>query len=157
MTSIPDPADPQSWMHLRPYRNQNPGDLRTLPNGEQWVGQVGTDYGRGGPFAIFQDLTHGWRALAVCLLTYYRIHGLCTVEDICDRWAPPDDNNDTSAYTALVAQRCGVGPTTVIQVDDLAVLVDLSAAIALAEGGARIPWDAAVREAGCKLALGVTA
>lgn len=154
MTSTPNPAP--TWMHLRPFRDQNPGDLRILPHSEQWQGQAGIDWAPGGPFAIFSDLTMGWRALAECLLTYYRIHGLCTVEDICDRWAPPADHNDTSAYTALVAHQLGVEPTTVIQVDDLAVLVDLSAAIALAEGGARIPWDPAVREAGCKLALGVT-
>lgn len=153
-TLTPNPAP--TWTHLRPFRNKNPGDLRILPNGEQWEGQVGTDWALGGPFAQFFSLTMGWRALAECLLTYYRIHGLCTVEDICDRWAPPADHNDTSAYTATVAQRMAVEPTTVIQVDDLAVLVDLSAAIALAEGGARIPWDPAVREAGCKLALGVT-
>lgn len=140
----------------RPWRNNNPGDLRCLSGSQKWDGQVGVDNGPGGPFAIFTNRTMGWRALAVCLLTYFEQHCLDTVDAICDRWAPPSDGNDTSAYTALVAAKVGVTRFEMVDLRDEATLTGLCAAIALAEGGARLPWIEDERTAGIRLALGVT-
>ncbi len=141
-----------AYAQVRPWRNLNPGDLRLAPEW-QWDGQVGIDHAPGGPFAIFGTAIMGWRALARNLLTYFEIHGLVTVEEICDRYAPPADHNDTSTYTSIVAHIAGVSPTATLDLREAAQMDDVCRGIAVAEGGARLPWDASERAAGVKLAL----
>jgi hypothetical protein len=119
----------------------------------QWSGQVGIDHAEGGPFAIFGTAIMGWRALARNLLTYFEVHGLVTVEEICDRFAPPEDHNDTSTYTSIVAHIAAVSPTTTLELREAAQMDAVCRGIAVAEGGARLPWDASERAAGVKLAL----
>lgn len=143
-----------AWTRLRPYRNNNPGDLRILPAPQKWDGQTGTDLDPGGPFAIFVSQTMGWRALGVCLLTYYDKHGLNTVETICNRWAPLEDGNDTTAYAGQVSGYMEVDPTAVIDMHDADTLRTLATGIALCEGGASIQWDEDEKELGLALALG---
>ncbi len=119
-----------------------------------WDGQMGADRGPGGPFAIFVTRTMGWRALAVCLLTYYTAHGLNTVAGIINRYAPPADNNDTSSYVDLVCTKLAVRKNDVINPRDPIVMLALVTAISLAEGGARIPWPQDEKGVGVQLALG---
>lgn len=142
-----------SWANVRPWRNNSPGDLRPLPNGELWSGQTSVDHAPGGPFVIFTSRMMGWRALALNLLAYQDKHNLRTVAQWCNRWAPPADHNDTSAYTALVARSMGVNPDKPQDLHDLKTIVAACAGIALAEGGARIVWDASERLGGVRLAL----
>ena len=147
------PIAPAAWMNERPWRNANPGDLRTLPAGQMWDGQAGTDYGRGGPFAIFSNRTMGWRALAVCLLTYFQRYGLNTIDGIIDRYAPPLENN-TAAYKALVSKQLGIKLDEKTDLRRQPVLLAFVSAIALAEGSARIQWDEAEKNSGVIMALG---
>ncbi len=135
----------------RPWRNRNPGDLRTLPAGERWPGQSGVDASHGGPFAIFDTRTDGWRALATNLLAYQDVHHLHTVRGIVGRFAPALEN-DTNGYVGLVCAQIGHGPDQVISVHDEATMVVLVKAIALAEGGARLAWPSAEVVAGVRLA-----
>lgn len=149
------PVTAPDWSHLRPWRNNNPGDLRALPPGDVWKGQIGLDVAPGGPFAIFQSRVMGWRALSVCLLTYYVKHDLQTVDAIIDRYAPPQEN-DTAAYKDLVCSHLGVARGTRIDPTQPNVMKALVTAIALAEGGARISWLENEKSAGVCLALGIT-
>lgn len=129
-----------------------------MPEG-QWSGQVGIDHAPGGPFAIFGTAIMGWRALARNLLVYYEIHGLVTLEEICERWAPPKDNNDTEAYTKVVCKVSGFWPTVTLDLRNELEMDKVCAAIAQAEGGsnpdgsALLLWDASERLAGVRLAL----
>jgi len=96
-------------MVARGIANNNPGNLRksTVP----WRGKI-----RNGPdpdFETFDTPLNGIRALAKTLLTYQRAHGLKTVADIIERWAPRSEN-DTDAYVADVAQRMGVLPDQIL-------------------------------------------
>ena len=135
----------------RPWRNRNPGDLRTLSAGERWAGQSGVDASRGGPFAIFGARTDGWRALATNLLAYQDVHGLRTVRGMVGRFAPALEN-DTGGYISLVCGQIGRGPDQAMNAHDEATMLVLVKAIALAEGGARLAWPASEIVAGVRLA-----
>jgi hypothetical protein len=153
--NTPAAAPPPAWTLERPWRNNNPGDLRCLAAGQKWNGQTGIDNAPGGPFAIFDSRTMGWRALAVCLLTYFEKDGCYTVERIIDRYAPPGDNNNTPGYVALVCGQIGVQPNGPVNPHSPPTMLAMVGAIALAEGSARIQWPAAEKLAGIQLALGI--
>ena len=140
------------WANVRPWRNNNPLDLRCLNAPERWGGQVGIDDSPGGPFAVFADRAMGWRAGAVCLLAYQDLHGLRTVRGIIDRWAPPSDNNPTDAYVEFVAHRLGVQPDTTIDLHDGMTMLGLVTAISVEEGGAEIRWPQSEKVSGLQAA-----
>ena len=126
----------------RGERNCNPGNIRLNPN-IHWLGQIaGTD----SAFVTFDTPINGIRALARIILNYQREHGLDTVQEIIDRWAPPIEN-DSGAYAADVAQRMGVGQTDVIDVTDPAVLDAMVTAIIHHENGECIYDDATISTA----------
>lgn len=111
--------------------NHNPGNIRPLHDGI-WVGQTGVDsHG----FVVFDTIEHGMRALMRNLLSYYNNRGLKTVERIIERWAPPDDGNDTDAYIANVAKWLGVKPDDPLTMTDEVTLSNFAAAIAHQEQG----------------------
>lgn len=139
------------WTSLRPWRNSNPGDLRTLGQGQKWDGQIGIDNGPGGPFCKFALREKGWRALSLLLRNYQNLHGLTTMREICARFAPSVENN-TSAYETTVCAHMGVGPTEVVDMNSVTTNGSACVGIAIAEGGSRIPWpqdeiDQGVKEA----------
>ncbi len=126
----------------RPWRNNNPGDLRTLPAGERWAGQSGVDASPGGPFARFATRTDGWHALAQNLLAYQDVHQLHTVRGIIGRFAPALEN-DTGGYITQVCMQINRGADQAINVHDEATMLALCGAIARAEGGPRLAWPKA--------------
>lgn len=104
----PDPTQ------ARGYRNRNPGNIVYVP-ANKWQGQIGlgdawlpTSQRR---FAAFESHEYGIRALAALLTTYQDRHGLRTVREIINRWAPPKGDggytNPTSAYVRHVEQLTG--------------------------------------------------
>lgn len=89
-------------MTPRGIRNNNPGNLN-------YVGQAGAhiEPGPHGRFAVFQTPQDGLRALRDQLIRYQQ-RGIDSVTAIISKWAPPSDDNDTSAYISTVAARMGV-------------------------------------------------
>jgi hypothetical protein len=87
-------------------RQNNPGNLRPLANGEQWRGQTGVANG----FCVFADMGDGLRAMALNLRTYYRKHGLDTIAEVVARYAPAGDRNNVPAYVASVCENTGYKP-----------------------------------------------
>jgi hypothetical protein len=138
-------------MASRPWRNNNPGDLRTLPLPGKWFGQSGVDTAPGGPFAIFTTAQQGWRALAMNLLAYQDVHHLRTIRGIIGRFAPSLEN-DTGGYVSLVSTKTGAGPDDTIDVHKPGVMLPLVSAIALAEGG-HLAWDEHAKIVGVYTAL----
>jgi len=133
---------------VRGIRNNNPGNLEASW-AFSWQGQNGTD----GRFATFATPEHGIRALGVNLLSYQR-RGLDTISKIISRWAPPQDNNDTTAYIQNVSQALGVSPTTRLDVTSPPVLLALSKAIIRQENG-NVPFTDEVINSGVFSALGM--
>jgi hypothetical protein len=135
---------------LRGIRNNNPGNLEASW-AFTWQGQNGTD----GRFATFASPEHGIRALGVNLLAYQR-RGLDTVSKIISRWAPPQDNNNTTAYIQNVSLALGVSPTTRLDVASPAILTALSKAIIHQENG-KVPFSDETIASGIASALGMAA
>ena len=108
----------------RGQRNNNPGNIRL---GQTWQGLAPTQPDP--DFCTFVDAEHGIRALCLILLNYQRIDSLKTVRQMINRWAPPADHNDTSAYVSFVAGRMGVDPDAGVSMMDPTTLRACAAAI----------------------------
>ncbi|MEN4919452.1 LPD38 domain-containing protein [Achromobacter spanius] len=112
----------------RGIRNNNPGNI------QKGVGFAGEVEGNDPRFAIFATPEDGIRATARNLLTYQRQHGLDTVQDIVNRWAPPSEN-DTGAYVQQVARALGVDAGERLDLSDPSTLARLTTAIIRHENG----------------------
>lgn len=133
----------------RGIRNNNPGNLeysKTNP----WVGQTGDD----GRFAKFETPEHGIRALGRNLLSYQR-QGIDTVSDIINRWAPPQDNNNTDAYIKAVCAQLGVTPDQQLDASNPDTLKALCAAIIHHENGSQ-PYSDQQLSTGVSAAIGLS-
>lgn len=76
-------------------KNKNPLNLRPLPNGEKWQGQVGVDRnGYSGAFVVFENNVMGVRAAVVNMRSYVKYAGCRTLRDVIYRWAPPTGDHD---------------------------------------------------------------
>lgn len=118
-------------MPTRGLRNNNPGNIdKTV---EVWEGQElpGSD----DRFCTFSSMAYGCRALIRTLMTYHSKHGLSSVRQIINRWAPPVENN-TDAYVDHVCRRLGVAPDHPLDFDNPQVYLHLARAIAYHENGA---------------------
>jgi len=123
-------------MTLRPVRDSNPGDLEAgdhwqglLPKNQMTPEQVAEDR-----FAVFASPKWGFRAMAIILLNYARVHHLSTIREIVSRWAPPEENK-TEAYIKDVADRVGVSPDISLDFTKPDLLASLARAIAIHECG----------------------
>ena len=115
----------------RGVRNANPGNLKW---GEPWQGLVDRKLATDGTFCQFESPTYGIRAMVRVLDTYRDRYDLCTVRDIIDRWAPPQENA-TNIYAEFVASRLGVTTGEYIDTADGNVMRHLVAAIIRFENG----------------------
>lgn len=116
----------------RGIRNNNPGNVRALPNGQQWAGQTGTDPNG---YAVFGDPKDGVHASLTNLLGYQNNHGINTVQGIINRWAPASDGNNPTAYANFVAKAVGVKPGDKIDLNDQDTLGKVAGAIFQYENG----------------------
>lgn len=98
----------------RATRNNNPGNL----NMESWLTAFGAaletipaGFKETPRFACFPDIDAGWSAMRELLTRSYL--GM-NVAAALNKWAPPSDDNDTSAYTAFVCQACNITPETIL-------------------------------------------
>lgn len=115
----------------RGIRNNNALNLRHSP--DKWLGKAPTQ--SDAEFVQFVDAHHGIRAGAKNLLTYYRKYKLATVAAIIDKWAPPEDDNDTGAYISSVTAALNVPADTKLDLEDPEVLSALVTAMIKVECG----------------------
>lgn len=76
----------------RGIRNNNPANIR---KGDKWLGLSPVQVDRA--FCQFSSMVYGVRALIKTLHTYVTKHGLHTIDEIINRYAPSNENN-TQAY-----------------------------------------------------------
>ncbi|HGN8793817.1 TPA: hypothetical protein ACK1ZR_003740 [Klebsiella michiganensis] len=133
----------------RGIRNNNPGNLE-FSNSNPWQGQAGSD----GRFAKFETPEHGIRALGRNLISYQR-QGIDTVGEIINRWAPPSDNNDTTAYIRAVCAQLGVTANQPLDASNPDTLQALCAAIIKHENGTQ-PYSTDQLSTGVSAALGLS-
>lgn len=138
----------------RGISNHNPGNI-DRKTGVRWQGQA-SDQSRDNRFVVFDAPKWGIRAIARVLITYQDARQardgsrIDTIQDIIDRWAPPNENN-TSAYAAHVALLTGIGVQDRLDVYDYRTMRALVASIITHENGCQ-PYSDATIDAGLKLA-----
>ena len=100
-------------------------------------------------FVQFKSLEYGWRAAFYLLTcTYYHKYRLYTIRGIISRWAPPQDNNDTSAYIANVSRLTGIDPDEPIGIPSERPTRWMMVGVAMAiqeNGTTSIDWFAMLR------------
>lgn len=135
----------------RGVRNNNPGNLDRTATVWRGEDRSADALAREKRFCVFETPQAGFRALAKTLLTYQNKHGLRTVREMINRWAPPVEN-PTEAYITQVAREVGVGSREVVNLNKQVPLQRMVTAIARHENGGLF-WDEAVIEAGVRQAL----
>lgn len=110
-------------------RNNNPGNIRYTPWSKQH-GAIGQDK-KG--FAIFPDKETGSRA-EDDLLQNYIARGRNTLKSIIEKYAPPQDKNDTVGYYSNLAKRVGVGVNEEIDPKNKGLMTKIAKEIARIEG-----------------------
>jgi len=103
-----------AWMGVKPtlgQRNNNYGNLRTT---DAFEGKTGVNKS----YDTYETPEKGMRALARVLDTYSSKHGINTIDQLINRYAPASDNTGGSHenYKRFLAQRLGVSPNDPIDV-----------------------------------------
>ena len=115
--------------------NRNPGNIRR--SSDRWKGLATLQSDPA--FFVFETPLWGIRAMAVILCNYQRRHGLKTLTQIINRWAPAGEN-DTAAYIKAVSRAMGADPRAPLDLRKGTPLRDLIAAIIRHENGLQ-PYD----------------
>ena len=85
-------------------------------------------------FFQFVSMPWGYRALLRTLQNYRKRHSCETLADFIRRWAPPSENN-TMTYIRFVANKLGVSPDWIPNVEDKASMCMMAYAISFFENG----------------------
>ena len=133
------------YMQSRGLRNNNPGNIRH--SSSNWQG-MSADQSGDSEFVQFDSPEYGIRALTRLLRNYQTRHGLYTVRQIINRYAPPSENI-TGAYVDHVARVAGVDPDARIDINEK--MVPVVNAIIKHENGIN-PYPANVISTGIGLA-----
>ncbi len=119
----------------RPYRNNNPGNLRYLgktgPARAQADGALGLEQGG---FAIFPSVDAGEKALNMAIDRGAAARR--SLSSFINQYAPPGDHNNTASYIATVAKALDVTPTATLDLLGPAQRSILAQTIMVQEGGA---------------------
>ncbi len=83
--------------------NRNLLNIKTLSNGDKFVGQIGSDKF---DHAIFSHPAYSVRAGAMILKNYELRHGINTLRGIVNRFC----TGNNKQYTAFLSKRLGIGP-----------------------------------------------
>lgn len=86
-------------------RNRNP--LNIMGGSVKWQGEVGRDLENR---CIFCDERYGYRAAFKLLRNYQKLHGICRLDKIIQRWAPESDGNNTKGYIQRVCNYMNCEP-----------------------------------------------
>lgn len=128
-TTVSKPNQGTGSDQTRGVRNNNPLNIE-YSRANNWQGQTGSD----GRFAIFEHSKYGFRAAGKLLQNYQKLYGLHSVNDLINRWAPPNENH-TSNYVTFVANHMGVTPNQRLDLTNKSVLTDLTYAMSIMESG----------------------
>lgn len=96
----------------RGLRNNNPGNIKET--GTSWKGQIKPT--NDPPFAQFQNMVFGTRAMIILIKRTYRNLGVTTIRKIIERYAP-EIENPTGNYIRFVSQKTGIDPDAVLSTE----------------------------------------
>ena len=132
------------YLGTRGIRNNNPGNIRHSSSKWQGLSIEQTDR----EYVQFDDPVYGIRALTKLLRNYQSRHGLKTIRQIINRYAPPSENI-TDAYVANVSRLVGVNPDAEIDINNY--ITPMVKAIIQHENGEQ-PYSAEIISQGIRLA-----
>lgn len=95
-------------------RLNNPGNVKDLPGGDNWIGQIGKD--KNG-HAHFDTVENGARAMSIDTSGDIFQDGQNTLVKLLSTYAPVDDaaaNNNPTAYARFVGKKVGLATTSLI-------------------------------------------
>ena len=116
-------------MRSRGLRNRNPGNIRR--GAVRYRGEVDSTDSR---FRQFESMAMGYRAMFVLLHTYRLKHGLKTVAQMIERYAPSAEN-DTEAYIRAVESISGIDTSMTIDTTEPEVMMPVVSAMSRVETG----------------------
>lgn len=119
----------------RGYRNNNPLNIRI--SGSNWLGKVSPN--TDGSFEQFSEIKYGYRAAIKTLRSYYYIHGLRTIRQMINRWAPAEDNNNPTSYANRVSQSSGIAADQQLTFDQ-DTITKIVYGMAIVENGIAVPY-----------------
>lgn len=118
----------------RPYRNNNPGNLRymgrTGPQRARADGALGLEQGG---FAMFPSAAAGEHALDAAINRAADAHQ--SLASFLNQYAPATDSNNTAEYIAVVAQALAAAPSATVDALDGRQRSLLAQTIMVQEGG----------------------
>jgi hypothetical protein len=115
----------------RGERNFNPGNIEDGDFARSLPGYAGSD----GRFAKFESMDHGYNAIESLLGAYGR-KGINTASGVINRWAPKEDGNPVSQYSAFVGEG---DPNAPLDLADAATRRRVAERIVQFETGKAIP------------------
>lgn len=118
----------------RPYRNNNPGNLRYMGRTgaarSQGAGALGVE---NGGFAMFPSVAAGERALGAAI--DQGAASRRSLSSFLNQYAPPTDSNNTAAYIGTVAGALGVASSATLDALTPAQRSILAQTVMVQEGG----------------------
>ena len=114
----------------RGIRNNNPGNIKKT--NDRWLGLARVQDDE--TFFIFENKYYGIRALMKLLINYKKLHGLTTVNEVINRYAPTSEN-DTHDYLISVFQYTSIPSNKEIDLENKEILFKLTKAIINHENG----------------------
>jgi len=88
---------------VRPWRNKNPGNIKTVTSFAREHGAIGEEDG----YAVFPTEAVGMQALRTLLFQPDSKYRNMSPGEVVEKFAPPEDKNDTKAYQAFVNKQLG--------------------------------------------------
>lgn len=119
----------------RGYRNNNPGNIRRSS-----IRYKGEKESNDAQFKQFESMAWGFRAIFILLDTYRVKHGLNTLQEMLNRYAPPSENN-TTEYVNFVSRRSKVADISRVDTSSAQQMIPIVTAIAVMENGSEPDAD----------------
>ena len=85
-------------------------------------------------------MAYGYRAMFVLLDSYRRRHGLKTIRQMLNRYAPPSENF-TEGYIRFVSQRSGIAPDEELDTLSACDMIPIVSAMSEIENGVKAVVD----------------
>lgn len=117
-------------MSTRGLRNNNPLNIRR--NSTKWQGLAPVQKDKA--FFTFVTPEWGYRAALRTLQNYNRVHGLTTIRQWIERWAPPCEN-PTENYINFVCDKVGMPAEAEPRISNETIMCNIVAAMSWFENG----------------------
>ncbi len=111
-------------------RLSNPGNIKRTHI--EWKGM--TRFQNDPKYIRFENPFYGVRVIVKILTSYNKVHGLCTINGLINRYSPTIENF-THAYIRDVSERTGFFPNEVLDMSNENTLVALTKAMVIHESG----------------------